>query len=321
MAWDVSRGMEQKRPPRAWAWRLAACLILALAACLTATAGAAREEGAIREPAEVQVSGRLSPSLKRTVILPFAASITALAVTPGQRVQAGQELARYRLTPEAVQAVRRRLAGSRLPELESHLAQVEKELAVAESRWRTAQALAREQLGSRQAVAEAERTVRALRQSRAALAHGLGEERRLVQEERRLLSRQLGVPLSGGASPEAGVLTSPITGHVLWLHQDLREGAELKAGEPVIQVGVLDPMLLSARVHERDLSFLVPGLEARVTVEALGHRAFEARLSRLPWSSPAPVEQPAYFEAEFLVPNPELLLKEGMKATLTLKKP
>jgi len=287
-----------------------------------ASVWAAREaEVPAREPGELQIIGKLSCSLKRVVLLPYGAEISGLAVTPGQPVQTGQELARYRLTPEAVQALRRRLMPPRLPELEAQLAQVEKDLRAAEARRRTTQSLAAEQLASRQGLAEAENAVLSLRRSRSALAHGLNEERRLLQEERRLLARQLGVALPAAGIPREGRLLAPISGHVLWLHPDLRVGAELKGGEPVLHLGVLDPMLLRARVHERDFPSLSPGMEARVAVETLPQRTFTARLSRLPWSSPAGVEEPAYFEAEFLLPNPDLVLKEGLKATLLLKRP
>lgn len=298
-----------------------ACLILVLWLGLQSAAAAREAEPPPTAAGDLQMIGKLYCSLKRTVILPFAAEITALTVSPGQAVHMGEVLGHYRLTPEAQQAVRRRLTPPRLPELEARLAQVERDLAAATTRLRTAQALLREQLGSREGMREAERTVQALQRTRNALALSIQEERLLAQEERRLVSRQLGVTVPAAATPRTGVLTAPISGHVLWLHPELRVGAELKGGEPVLHVGVLDPMVVQVRVHERDLPYLTPGVEAKVTVESVGQQTFSARLSRLPWSSPAPLEQPAYFEVEFLLPNPGLVLKEGMKATLFLPKP
>lgn len=301
--------------------RLAAWLLLALFLPASSALAAREAEAPAREPGEVQIIGKLSCSLKRAVLLPYAAEITALAVTPGQAVQAGQEVGRFRLTPEAIQTLRRRLAPPRGPELEAQLAQLDKDLTAAEARWHTARTLAKEQLASRRELAETERAVQSLRRSRSALAHSLSEERRLVQEERRLVARQLGVSLPAAGVPTEGRLVAPISGHILWVHPELRVGAEMKGGEPVLQVGVLDPMLLRARVHERDLPSLSPGMEARVAVDTFPQRTFTARLSRLPWSSPGAVEEPAYFEAEFLLPNPDLALKEGLKATIILKKP
>ncbi len=272
--------------------------------------------------AELQFIGKLFCSLKRPIILPFPGEITALSAQPGQAVKAGEVLGRYRLTPEAVLAIHRRLAPPQMRELEVKLAQVDKDLAALQAQYRTAQALAQERLASRQSLAQMEGELTALKRSRAALAQSLAQERRLAQDDRQVLAKQLGSSLQGGGPPERGVLLAPLAGHVVWLHPDLRVGAELKGGEPVIQVGVLDPMVLTARVHEREATQLTPDMEARVTVESLPGRSFTARLSRLPWSPQTPaLEQPAYFEAEFLVPNPDLVLREGLKATLTVKKP
>ena len=60
---------------------------------------------------------------------------------------------------------------------------------------------------------------------------------------------------------------------------------------------------------------------SEIQPESLPGRKFEARVSRLSWlpQSPGP-EQPAYYEAEFQVPNPDLTLKEGMKVRIVLRK-
>ena len=81
-------------------------------------------------------------------------------------------------------------------------------------------------------------------------------------------------------------------------------------------------MLLRARVHEIESLQLAEGQKAEVTLEALPGKKFEARLSRLPWAPPVvSLEHPTYYEVEFEVANPELVLREGLKATLTLAPP
>lgn len=270
--------------------------------------------------AELQFTGKLFCSLKRPVILPLPGEITVLTAKPGQAVQAGEALGRYRLTPEAALAVRRRLAPPRVAELELKLAQVDKDLATLQARHRSTQTLAQEKLASRQSLAQVEGELAALNRSRNTLAQSLAQERRLAQDDRQILAKQLGASLTGGHPPGEGVLLAPMGGHVVWVHPELRVGAELKGGEPVIQVGVMDPMVLHARVHEREATQLAPDTEARVVVESLPGRTFTARLSRLPWSPQAPsLEQPSYFEAEFQLPNPDLVLREGLRATLTVK--
>jgi hypothetical protein len=106
------------------------------------------------------------------------------------------------------------------------------------------------------------------------------------------------------------------------MHPDLRPGAVIKGGTPVIMVGVMDPMLLRALVHEIEALKLKVGDEAVITMESLPDRKFTARVSRLPWAPTAiSLEQPTYYEVEFQVPNPNLVLKEGLKATLEIKRP
>ncbi len=307
------------RQRRGWP-RLVFLLLLSVFPPVSGSAFSSDQESPSTPPGpEVQLSGKLFCSLKRSLLLPFTGEITALSIKPGQAVKEGEVVARYRLDPEARLALSRRLAPPRIPELELKLAQTDRELAALKARQRSTQTLAQENLASRQSLAQTEQEVQALQRSRAALNQSLAQERRLARDDRQLLSTQLGVPVQGDTPPSDAVLLSPIRGHVVWIHPELRVGAELKGGEPVVQVGVMDPMVLKARVHEREATRLSSQAEARVTVESLPGRTFVARLSRLPWSPQAlALEQPSYFEAEFVLPNPDLTLKEGLKATLII---
>jgi multidrug efflux pump subunit AcrA (membrane-fusion protein) len=297
-------------------------LLLLASPALTVPGWCRDQEPAAAGPGvEFQFTGKLFCSLKRSVVLPYPGELTALSAAPGQAVAAGAVLGRYRLTPEARHGLSRRLAPPQIGELEAKLAQLDKDLAALRAQHRSTQALAQENLASRQSLTQVEGELQALSRSREAVARSLAQERRLVQDDRQVLARQLGISLPASRLPEEALLLAPITGHVIWTHPDLKVGAELKAGEPVIQVGVMDPMILSARVHEREAMHLAPDTEARVVVESLPGRIFAARLARLPWASQVPaLEQPSYFEAEFHLANPDLLLKDGLKATLTVKK-
>jgi multidrug resistance efflux pump len=236
-------------------------------------------------------------------------------------VQAGEILAHYRLRPEAFLHIRRRLSPPQIPELEVKLAEVERGLNAARDKERGLKTLTQEKLAASQSLAQATQEVKALSRSQAALAHSLARERELAQEDRHLLADQLGEPVSSGRLPREAALRAPIAGRVLWLHPDLRPGAVLKGEDMVALVGVMDPVLVRARVHELELAKLKPGDEAQVTFESLPGRTFTARLSRLPWASPTLTpEQPPYYEVEFELPNPELLLKEGLKANLLIRK-
>ncbi len=50
--------------------------------------------------------------------------------------------------------------------------------------------------------------------------------------------------------------------------------------------------------------------------EALPGRDFKAKVTRIAWTTKNPqVPEPSYYEVELIVSNPDLALKEGLKAT------
>jgi len=86
-------------------------------------------------------------------------------------------------------------------------------------------------------------------------------------------------------------------------------------------VGVMNPMLLRAQAFEIEALQVKIGQKAEVTLDALPGKKFQATVSRVAWSSIATTpEQPAYYEVELKVSNPDLDLKEGLKARVVLRK-
>jgi multidrug efflux pump subunit AcrA (membrane-fusion protein) len=82
----------------------------------------------------------------------------------------------------------------------------------------------------------------------------------------------------------------------------------------------MNPMLLRALVYESEAQKLKVGEEADITLESLPGQKFTARVSRLPWAPPVlALDQPTYYDVEFQVANPELVLKEGMMATVKMR--
>jgi membrane fusion protein, macrolide-specific efflux system len=269
---------------------------------------------------DLTFTGKLVCSLKRPVVLPLAGEILSLSVAPGQEVKKGQILGRYRLIPESVQDLRRQLSANRIDELRARIAEIDKGLATLRNKEKSLKALASKKLAAPQNLEQVQREIQALTRQRAAFSEGLEQAQQNLQQEKALLREQLGVPVKNNQVPQQGVFQAPIDGHVLWLHPDLRPGAVIKGGTPVIMVGVMDPMILRALVYEIEALKLKVGDEAVITMESLPGRKFTARVSRLPWAPTAvSLEQPTYYEVEFQVPNPDLLIKEGLKATLEIK--
>jgi len=265
-------------------------------------------------------SGKVACSLKRPVLLPVDAEILSLSVTPGQKVKEGEVLGRYRLRPESLQELRRKLSPAQIAEQRARLAETDKNLADLEVKEKTLEELSRQKLAPPKSLEQVQREIKALSQYRSALREGLGQAEKTLQEERALLQEQLGVPVKSGQVPQQGVLVAPIDGHVILMHPELRPGAVLKGGTPVMEVGVMDPMLIRAWVHEIEAVQLKVGDKAEITLKSLPGQKFTARVNRLPWA-PTKIssEQPTYYEVEFLVPNPDLVLKEGLKATLNMQ--
>ncbi len=271
---------------------------------------------------DLTFTGKLVCSIKRPVILPVAGEILALTVQPGQKVTQGEVLGRYRLVPESLQALRRSLNPSQITEFRARLAEIDKGLATLRSKEKTLRELTQQKLAAPRSLEQVEREIKALTRQRAALSEGLEQAQGSLKEEEALLRKQLGASFKSGQLPKEGVLVAPIDGHLLWMHPDLRPAAELKGGTPVLMVGVMDPMLLRAKVHEIEALKLKVGDEAEITIESLPGQNFKARVSRLPWAPMVlTLEHPTYYEVEFQVPNPNLILKEGLKATLEVRKP
>ena len=290
-------------------------LFLALAGCLSL--------GLVARPAlgaELTFTGKLACYIKRPVLLPVAADITCLNVQPGQKVQKGEILGRYRLIPESLQNLNRRLLSTTIPDLRAKMAEINKGLANLDNKRNTLLELSRRNMAPAQSLIQVDEEIKSLSTQKAALSDALGQAEKTTEQEQALVRKQLGVPIKSGQVPQEGVLVAPISGHVLWMHPELRPGAEINGGTPVMMVGVMDPMILRAPVFESEALKLKVGEEADITIESLPDHKFTARVSRLPWAPPAiTLDHPTYYDVEFQVPNPDFLLKEGLKATVEMR--
>jgi multidrug efflux pump subunit AcrA (membrane-fusion protein) len=292
-------------------------------ACSRDKVAAAQADPPPSPPAEAEIvtTGKVFTSLKRRVDLPFKGIITALKVKSGQRVEGGEILATYRLTPEALLAIRQRLAPAHLTETEIKLVEVERSLAPLKNKRQELTQLVRQKLAPADNLSQLNREIQLLTQEQAALQGRQRQERRTQALDQALLKEQLGNPLKNGEVPQEAALRAPLSGYVIWISPELRADAELPPSPGVFQVGVMDPMVIRAQAFEIEALQIHPGEAAQVTLESLPGRKFEARVSRVSWSSLTPgLDQPAYYDVELQVPNPDLLLKEGLKARIAFKK-
>jgi len=181
--------------------------------------------------------------------------------------------------------------------------------------------LVQKKLAPSQSLAQINQEIAFLRKGKATLGKNLKAARQQAQEDGEVLSNLLGTPLKSGQVPREGILRAPCNGYVIGVHPEMREGAELPPMPAAFTVGVMNPMLLRAQAFEIEALQVKIGQKAEVTLDALPGKKFQATVSRVAWSSVATgPDQPAYYEVELKVPNPDLDLKEGLKARVVLRK-
>jgi multidrug efflux pump subunit AcrA (membrane-fusion protein) len=303
---------------------LAICLGLSLPGA--GFAGEAPATRATPPPAngdpEIIFNAKLFCSLKRHVDLPFKGIITSLRAHAGQRVEKGEILATYRLAPEARIAIQQRLAPPQISELEMRQSEMERNLVPLMNKQQELTQLVQKKLAPSQSLAQINKEIAFLRKSKASLGENLQQARRQLQQDGEILSDKLGTALKSGQVPREANLKAPCSGYVITVNPEMREDAELPPLPAVFQVGVMDPMLLRAQAFEIEALQVKIGQKAEVTLDALPGKKFQATVSRVAWSSIATgPEQPAYYEVELKVSNPDLDLKEGLKARVVLRKP
>ena len=281
------------------------------------TQAAAAPESA--EP-EIIFNAKLFCSLKRHVDLPFKGIITSLRAHSGQRVEKGEILATYRLAPEARMAIKQRLSPPQISDMEMRLVEMDRSLIPILNKQQELTLLVQKKLAPTQSLAQLNQEIALVRKVKATSEENLQKARQQVKEDSGVLSDLLGTALKSGV-PQEGILKSPISGYVVGVNPEMREGAELPPMPGTFIVGVMDPMLLRAQAFEIEALQVKIGQKAEVTLDALPGKKFQATVSRVAWSSIATgPDQPAYYEVELKVPNPDLDLKEGLKARVVLRK-
>jgi multidrug efflux pump subunit AcrA (membrane-fusion protein) len=184
--------------------------------------------------------------------------------------------------------------------------------------------LSQKKLAPDQSLAQINREIEFTEKQKGILQERLQQDRQLARQDREVLSGLLGSSLKSGQVPREVALKSPISGHVIWVNPEIRVDAELPPMPAAFQVGVMDPMLVRGQAFEIEALQIKVGDRAEVTLDSLPGQKFDGEVSRISWSpiitGNTGLEQPAYYEVELKVPNPDLALKEGLKARIVLRK-
>jgi multidrug efflux pump subunit AcrA (membrane-fusion protein) len=269
---------------------------------------------------DIVLQGKLQCSLRRQVVIPFKGVITSVNVQPGQTVREGQVLARYKLAADVVQSLQRQVAAPQIQDLEVALANLDKTLTSLETKRAETESLVKENMAPSQGLVQIEKEIQVQEQSRKVYEERLKLERQLLVEFKVYVKDLLGGSLNPLARSEDTSIIAPISGQVVSIQSDLRKGLELGAGAPAFIIGVMDPMVIHAQVHESDIVNVALGEKAEVTMESVPNRTFEATVSRFSLTPLAPgVADPSYYDIEFTIPNPDYALREGFKGDIALQ--
>ena len=213
-----------------WQAAMGLGLLLALESFCSLTALADDPANRAAQPKEICLAGKLSCSLKRSAVMPFKGVFTKLIATAGQRVKQGDVLARYRLSPDVILQIRRRLSPPQIADLEIGLNDVEKGLSSLESRYNEARSLMAQNMASEQSLAQVEGERRLLKERQAALQQRIAQERQFAKDDALALKEQLGAAFAPNHVPEVVSLLAPVSGQVISINSEVREGAEVGAG-------------------------------------------------------------------------------------------
>jgi membrane fusion protein, copper/silver efflux system len=119
-----------------------------------------------------------------------------------------------------------------------------------------------------------------------------------------------------GVATRALTLTAPIGGIVM--EKTALQGLHFGAGDMLYRIVDLSTVWLLAELFEQDLAQIRPGQSAKITVQAYPGRVFDGRVA---FVYPTVNAQTRTAKVRIEVPNPELLLKTDMDATVEIVAP
>jgi membrane fusion protein, copper/silver efflux system len=119
-----------------------------------------------------------------------------------------------------------------------------------------------------------------------------------------------------GTATRTLILSAPIGGIVM--EKAALQGLHFGAGDMLYRIVDLSTVWLLADVFEQDLAQMRPGQSAKITVQAYPGRVFDGRLA---FVYPTVNAQTRTAKVRIEVPNPDLLLKADMYATVEIAAP
>ncbi len=141
----------------------------------------------------------------------------------------------------------------------------------------------------------------------------------IARERLRLLGvadEEIDQIISAGQASSRLLIRSPHSGHVFVKH--VLEGDRVEAGQMLFEVADLATIWIEGEVYEKDIAMLQRGQTVEAAVDAFAGRVFEGRVSLV---HPHVETSTRTLRVRFELANPDHMLRPGMFATVSLKKP
>lgn len=263
-------------------------------------------------------NGKVYCPLTFDLHMEYTGTIEDVYVVPGDKVEKGQALARYRLRDDAVLEIASSLDLNRaISSYHQLLTENNVKLYAMEEEYAASRRLSAAQMGSAERQQSLRKSVEILRRHSEVLSTRIAQEKKLFAQQQQTVKRRLGVLLDFGEMPEYGIIESTVAGEVLTVHPSLRKGMILTPLGSAITLGQTNPMEVRTRVFEADIPHIRVGGKARVKILSLDEREYEGLITSISRSSSdMDVDRPSYYAVRLDIPNDDGKLRSGFKAVV-----
>ena len=291
---------------------LLGCAIALSALCLPAAA----------EDDDAGHTGKVFSPVLYNISLEYAGAVEEVLVSPGDKVRAGQVLARYRLKDETVLNILTYLnLQQTVLNTQVEIAKAEKEAVTTREEYEAAKRLSAAQMGSAERLNRLKKTLDLLQRQKTLLTQSMEIDKKALQARREIVKRKLGKAVEGSDVPEYGELLTPLAGEVVYVNPSLRKGMILDSLPFAATVAQTNPMEVRTRVFEADVPELRIGGKAKVRIVSLDSRAYDGVITSIDRSpEDMAVDRPSYYGVRVEIPNADGKLRAGFKATVDFVK-
>ena len=244
----------------------------------------------------IDLDGELQPLNETEIISQLPGIVKEIRYKAGDTVKAGAVVATIQ-SKELMERLRANEAA--VKEAEDDLREKEKGIGSAEKELAHARELVQRDLIARRAVDDAEAAANLARAEKEVAEAQLAQRKSMLAQARYLLN------LTRLVAPFGGVVTRR------WVEP----GGSVSPSMAILSIADSDTMRVAVRLTAKDAALVHPGMAVRLRMAAFPGREFAGKLAQISTSSEATDKAAT---AEIHLPNPDGLLKPGMKAVLSL---